>query len=295
MLDGLSQMRPYRARSQRSRHSLLMMLSLSLSLGCVDRGPESRETNYLYQPTPEATDFSFANNGFGGDEGEEIWARLQVMSGLAEIPAFGLKVNETIAVIRMRFRRDGDGWIAEEEMCRTEIQRPDVPSVETTIPDAFIRSIPIESRALITEGDSVRFAYLVSVYGARLKDPERESLPESLDDPRVYDQDGDQAPGITIRSEGILEGEMHLVQRLKTRLTGRRSGDRIEGVLEWSSEESILWGSNPILENPIPQVPNADETLSYFVALKIDPSWQCEEILQQREQLFWVPEGLSID
>ena len=270
-----------------------LSLSLSLSLGCAERGAESRETNYLYQPTPEATDFSFANPGFGGDEGEEVWARLQVMSGLAEIPAFGLKVNETVSVLRMRLRPDGEGWIAEEESCLTEIRRPDVPSVETTIPEAFIRSIPIESRALISEGDAVRFAYLVTVHGARLRDPERDPLPAKLDDPRIYDQDGDQAPGITIRSEGILEGEMHLVQRLKTRLSGRRSGDRIEGTLEWSSEESILWGSNPILESPIPQVPNADASLSYFVALKIEPSWGCEEILQQRETLFWTPEGLT--
>ena len=266
------------------------LLVLALLSGCVERGAGERETNYIYQATPPVTDFSFTQRGdLGGSENEEIWARLEVLSGLAEIPAFGLKVNETISILRLTLQSGEDGLRSVEEVCATEINRPDVPSVQTKIPTAFIRSIPLATRAVLVDGATNRFAYQIVTHGAYLRDPEREALPTEVDDPRVFDQDQDQAPGVTIRSEGLLEGEMHLVQRMKTRLVGEREDDQMEGRIEWSSEESILWGSSPILENPVPMVPNEDPAQSYFVAQRIDPSWTCAEILAQREMLFWDP------
>ena len=198
-----------------------MTLLGALFLGCGADTGNSGTSSY------EPLDVSFVENNDSGTGGvdaevsvEETWARIEVMAGLADLPAFGLKLNLTVSLIRATILDTPDGMMSIEETCGTEIRRPEVPDVLTLIPQAFIDSIPIASRSFRIEDDNVVFGRSVAVNGVHLRDPARDPLPTAADDPRVFDQDQDGQPGLTVQIGGLLEGEVQLVQRTITRLTG---------------------------------------------------------------------------
>ena len=72
------------------------------------------------------------------------------------------------------------------------------------IPDAFVAALPPFTRTgtYVEAGGEHTYAlprfYLVQ--GANLTDEANEALPTAPDDPRVYDQDGDGKPGMTLRA-----------------------------------------------------------------------------------------------
>jgi hypothetical protein len=223
----------------------------------------------------------------GSTNRRETWARIQVMSGLADLPAFGLKLNQVVGFVRFTIDSSPDGLIASEQTCHIEIRRPDVPEVTTLIPDPFIASIPIAKRAFLVDDEgNVIFARTMELHGVHLMDRENDPLPVALDDPRIYDQDQDGKPGLTVQIGGLLEGEVQLVQRNQTRLVGQQEGDRMTGLLEWTSEDSILDASNDLLKIPVPVQRHRDSTLSYFTAVKIPESMSCADIVAEGDAFF---------
>ena len=224
-------------------------------------------------------------------EAPEVWARQHVMIGLAELPAFGIQLSETRTILRTVISRERGVFRSREETCSIEILRPEAEAVQTIIPQTFIESISLFNRALNIEGDQIEYAQLIQVQGAHLRDATADTLPTELDDPRVFDQDQDGQPGLTLLIAGIIEGDLQIVQRLTTQLSGQLNGDRMEGVLTWTTEEPVLNGSNDILNRDVPVVPHP-ELQSYFVGQRVDPSLTCAELVTESASLFWVPETL---
>jgi hypothetical protein len=223
-------------------------------------------------------------DGGQGESGTEYWIRVQVMSGLAELPAFGLKLSETIGFVLSELRTTEDGLYAQEETCAILIRRPEVPDLATIIPDAFVRSIPLALRA-VSGQEEMTFADVVEIHGAHLVDRYNEALPEDATDPRVYDQDQDGKPGVTVQISGILDGDVQLVQRVTSRLSGTRIDDRLTGLVSWSTEDSILSASNPLLEMPIPFTVSESPELSWFVAWRQSGPIDCQEVALNRTAL----------
>ncbi|MEE2756937.1 MAG: hypothetical protein VYA30_09760 [Myxococcota bacterium] len=208
-----------------------------------------------------------------------VWERVQVMSGFAELPAFGLQVSETIGFMRTELIETLDGVIARDETCYIEIYRPDVSEVITRIPAAFVNSIPLIERGVVMEDDDAFvIGEAIEVHGVHLVRPRTEALPDTADDPRVFDQDGDGEPGVTVQIDGILEGAVQLVQRVFTRLVGQRREDVIVGELKWRTEERVLAATNAILLMPVNSEINPDPLRSWFVARRIEPSVDCADI-----------------
>ena len=52
------------------------------------------------------------------------------------------------------------------------------------------------------------------------------------------------------------------------------------------TEEQILEASDPLLAMPVNLTPHADETLSSFVAVRIESADGCAEILENESELF---------
>ena len=179
--------------------------------------------------------------------------------------------------------------ISREETCRIAIDRPEASEVKTTIPQAFVDSIPAFDRALIMEGDTLKFAQVVQVQGAHLKDSNNDTLPTEADDPRVFDQDQDGQPGLTVLVSGLLEGNIQVIQRLTTRLSGEIDGDQMEGILTWKTEEPVLDGSSPILANDLPVTVHPSYQ-SYFMAKRINSEMSCADILAESDTIFWKSE-----
>ncbi|MGC6418660.1 MAG: hypothetical protein ACON3Z_16165 [Bradymonadia bacterium] len=207
------------------------------------------------------------------------WLRVQVLSGFAELPAFGLQVSETIGLIRSDLVATVDGIVAREETCFIIVRRPDVDEVQTVIPPAFLNSIPVLDRYVDDTDGAIALSRAVEIHGAHLTRPLDESLPETIDDPRLFDQDGDGQPGVTVQIDGILEGDVQLVQRVTTRVVGERSQTEMWGTVQWTSEENVLSASNPILSEPIRSEPSQDAQASWFYAKKQADTWSgCDSV-----------------
>ncbi|MGB1250835.1 MAG: hypothetical protein ACPG8W_09505, partial [Candidatus Promineifilaceae bacterium] len=68
----------------------------------------------------------------------------------------------------------------------------------------------------------------------------------------MTDPDGDGNPGLTVRATGLADGEIYVVQRSWTILDGQLAGDRLDGLIEWNSEQIIIGADNPVLLSGAP-------------------------------------------
>jgi hypothetical protein len=169
--------------------------------------------------------------------------------------------------------------------------------VNTTIPDAFLHSLGVTERTARLELVSgldpstgtpslerrIVFRWHTQVLGARLENPENETLPVDAADPRVFDQDDDGHPGMTVRVEimGLISGEVYVVQRNRNRLIGTViSPGFIRGTIEWETEQVILGASSPFLAGGGQGSPDPDPERHFFLARRIDPMFDCADIQQ---------------
>ncbi len=221
------------------------------------------------------------------------WVEWQVLSEFATLPLVGEVVRTSTVTMRVTLDQVGDALDVRWTYCASEIDNGSAIA-STLIPEAFLASLgEVRTVARLDLGVSpVRFAqpWTTEARGCRLEDPETDPLPTSLDDPRVIDQDGDGKPGLTVQVSalGLVEGEVYVVQRVRTRLTGTViSADRIEGLVEWTTEQVTLAASNPVFLGTIPSRPDPVLENSAFVLVRIDPAWTCAEIVDRRTELLF--------
>jgi hypothetical protein len=111
------------------------------------------------------------------------------------------------------------------------------------------------------------------VVGAKLR-RSNDPLPSDPDDPRVFDQDGDGNPGVTIRVEGIVSGDMYIVQRSWTRLEGALLGDgSFGGRLFFGNAQVVLDSTSPFLGDPPSSRPLPN--LSWFRIARLPEDADC--------------------
>ena len=220
------------------------------------------------------------------------WAEMQLLSEYASLPLVGEVLRTSTTILRVTIEQTGSVLAQRWTYCATEIDNGSAIA-STVIPDAFLVSLG-ESAADATLDAShspARFVqpWTTEVRGARLNDPERDSLPTRADDARVVDQDGDGKPGLTVRVSalGIISGEVYVVQRVRTRLVGTLVLlDRIEGLVEWSTEQVTLGATSFLFLSDLPSRPDPIAGNSSFVIQRVDPSWECADILANRDRIF---------
>ena len=225
-----------------------------------------------------------------------VWAMVQINSEIVQIPIVGERTRTTTTRLRLIIERSDDAFSVLEIHCTTNIDDGTM-MVETTIPDAFLHSLGVTERTARLEFASdvnqptddhssiprIVFPWTTQVLGARLKDPENEALPTDVADPRVFDQDNDGHPGMTVRVEimGLIRGEVYVVQRNRNRLVGTVvSPGFIQGTIEWETEQVVLGASSPFLESEGQGIPDPDPKRNFFLAKRIDPALDCADIQQ---------------
>src|SRR5690606_15974902 len=151
--------------------------------------------------------------------------------------------------------------------------------VRTELPLAFRRILPaarLDAR-LERVGAELRLHQGPStvVLGAKLENPRRDPLPTSADDPRVYDQDRDGHPGVTVRVAGVVSGEVYFAQRGVTELRGRREGRVFSGRVHFKTEDAILGASSALLKMRTNTRPDYER--STFRLVPVPPGTTCSE------------------
>ena len=126
-----------------------------------------------------------------------------------------------------------------------------------------------------------------------LPKPLTAKLPQSMEEAQspafkniVYDVDKDGHPGITLKAKGMIDGELHAIQRRVTQFNGKAlSPDRQIGRVN-VVRESIILESDTYLVGEGPRTPaqHPDPKRSWFEAIRIDDQSTCKKVLQLHQQ-----------
>jgi len=225
-----------------------------------------------------------------------VWAMVQITSEIVRIPLVGERTRTTATHLRLIIEQSDDAFSVLETHCATNIDDGTI-MVNTTIPDAFMHSLGVtersahlepvakidQSKGNLSPERRIFFPWNTQVLGARLENPDNETLPTDAADSRVFDQDNDGHPGMTVRVEimGLINGEVYVVQRNRNRLIGTViSAGFIRGTIEWETEQVILGASSPFLASGGQGTPNPDPERNFFLARRIDQMLDCADIQQ---------------
>ena len=221
---------------------------------------------------------------------EGRWAHKLVETSVSDMPLVPKTTSRTVSYLLVDLRQEGDDLQLVTDTCEVEIDNQ-TRLVETILPPAFVRAIPDyvrNGRIVREDGEtSVEIDRQLLVLGARLRVPHSEWLPTEPDDPRVFDQDDDGHPGMTVVMDGILSGKVYLVQRGWDAMKGSvHSEDRISGPVRWDVDHSVL-GATSIFLRKMPDMKTIDgEPESYFELTRIPDDADCRDILKNKSNWF---------
>ena len=220
---------------------------------------------------------------------EGVYAQMVVYAAVNNIPAIGPTPGTTTTIQRVVVQRTDTALVMTAEPCAIEIDNG-TPVIKTIIPPAFLTSLGTSDRtgSLVFSAGQWRFVQdtELQLRGVKLDQPETDALPTDGSDPRVWDQDQDGKPGVTVRITGLTDGEVYVVQRDIHALDGVVQGDFVDGLTEWSVEQVVLGSDNPILNVQTVSTKDPDAKASHFRSTRVSPSTACGTILAQRDQLF---------
>ena len=218
------------------------------------------------------------------------WAREAVRTSVSSPPLIGDVTTTVTSLARIEISQEGQDLDLTVEVC--DIQAvTDNDSARTELPEAFITSVPIMERSatvVAIEGGHMFFSEdHAQVRGAQLSDAQTEPLPVDEDDVRLLDPDGDGHPGLTIRVFGVVDGEMYIVQRIRTSLCGLSTdANRIDGLLEWRLDQVTVDASSFMLDRQTETEPHVDPERHYFRTTRVEPNTTCQDIKERAEQIF---------
>lgn len=219
------------------------------------------------------------------------WAMVQIMPAIATLPFLGDVGLTVIVAAIVDVAQDGTLLTLQDAYCCSEIQM--VPSIlQSAIPERFVASLTPDVRHATLECDDGSWSFhqppVVEVRGARLEDPASDPLPADRFDERVFDQDGDGQPGLTVPVcvAGIVCGETYVVQRLQTELLGWIvDGDTIAGRMTWRSEQNVLAASDLLLTLAYTYTLHPDATRHRFLMVRVDADGGCAAVRGRMSEL----------
>ncbi len=225
-----------------------------------------------------------------GSDLSGVWAQLVVSSQLSDVPFVGRVRQQTISVQRVNIKQNQSAVTLEAQTCALEFDSG-TALVQVSFPERFVNALGIDIKQAQFDQSTLNFVQPRATYlrGVRLQDPERDPLPTDPKDPRIFDQDGDGNPGMTLKASiiGVVNADIYIIQRDWNILRGQlTSSTTLDGLVEWGSEQVILGATNPIFLNANPTFPDPNPTNSFFRSTRVNAETSCEQIRAQRDRLF---------
>jgi hypothetical protein len=255
--------------------------------GDAGDGPGADAGDQMTAPDAAVTDPSLADELEGRIVGDYVMQ--QRVATMQDLPFLGESEGESTSVGIASVRREGDAFVLTERGCRVESASGG--GVTTTIPDAIPRSVPPQDTPLIVyrDGAAIRWQRpeTITLVGVNLTDPASEALPTTSDDPRVWDQDGDGQPGVTVTVSGFASGDIYVVQRQRASYGGTLDGDgRLAALITDASEQSVIGATNPLLNQNIPSTPHPDPQRSRILLVRTTAAYDCDRVIAETGTLF---------
>lgn len=245
---------------------------------------------------PDAASDADVPDADGGEEPVDVpqlagtWANAQVNGSLLNVPMVGVKANRIVSLVLVQMTQNAKTLQVRETVCDIQ-NETDTSLVTTIIPQAFIESMPVEEKETRLVWTGTAWSYEQgqhwALQGVHLDDIVQDPLPTDPADPRVFDQDLDGHPGLTVRVTGMINGDIYVIQRGWNAMLSREfATDRIYGYLTWGNEQVVLDATNEILKNPIESTVDPDPAKSWFEFVRVAPDFTCAELVAQKDALF---------
>ena len=205
-----------------------------------------------------------------------------IMASVTRVPFFGSSKSASKSISLVEIKRDGSTLIQTHKVCEFRVLE-DSKFIKMIFPDKFIAALAQHTYPLQFERDEQGWTYSADLgvetigYKPTGKD---EKLPSTIDDPAVYDWDGDGHPGATLKISIPLlpDGELYVVQRGHSILRGRVfQPGRIEGSIDTRLFEQRVLGAWPGFLNRSPEI-EPDPSASRFTLAQINAGSSCESL-----------------
>jgi hypothetical protein len=231
---------------------------------------------------------------------EGTWGmRLNMAMVTLGLPLLQRQTTNASNLVLIRIRHQaGDRLELTEKLCDlgmtnfSDSGAPPSDLIHVTIPAGFLAALPLVRRSVdlpaAGAGSPWRSDQSLEVRGAALAEPALDPLPSRRDfeadpdDPRFLDQDEDGRVGMTTLTDGVLRGEIYIVQRVRLALDGQVvDADRVEGLVRLVTEERLISSNKPELVYDIQTTVHPDPDRTFFRMQRLAPKASCAEL--QRE------------
>jgi hypothetical protein len=205
-----------------------------------------------------------------------------ILASVTRLPFFGISRSASRSVSLIEIRSNGAGLLQAHEVCDFRVLQNSA-MIKMVFPDKFVAALAKHSYPIQVEKDGQGWRYRADLGIERIgykPVPGESLLPTKLDDPAVYDWDGDGHPGATLKITVPLlpDGELYVVQRGQSILNGRITGrGRIEGSIDVRSFEHRVLGAWPGFLNRSPEIV-PDPAASRFSIIPIPQDSTCETL-----------------
>ena len=202
------------------------------------------------------------------------------ISTAAHIPVLGDTVVETERVNLVRIVEQDGEILQHHKPCTVEAESQQLIG-ETTIPDAFVKSLPSKTYPVSLSWDGVTWTYAADLQPERMGYAESATrMPTKLDDADVKDTDVDGEPGVTITIRVPVFGavDAYLVQDAHTLLeAGVVGAETITGQANVQLlEQNIIGASNPLFATQPTVTPVAERNT--FVLERVPDGSSCLDL-----------------
>ena len=219
-----------------------------------------------------------------------------VTTGKIDLPVVGEKTPQghILFLLTRQWNNDKGYYNRKARMCNGT--SGSIFGITTEVSAKGYQGIPpSHSKLRVNEKhDTLSIKNEIFLWGMKnLPKPLTAKLPQSMAEAQspafkniVYDVDKDGHPGITLKAKGMIDGELHAVQRRVTQFNGKAlSPDRQVGLVD-VVRESIILESDTYLVGEGPRTPaqHPDPKRSWFEAIRIEDKSTCKKVLQLHKQ-----------
>ena len=210
-----------------------------------------------------------------------------IMASTTRIRFFGTSRSASKSVSLLDIRREGGGLVQSHKVCDFRVLE-DSAMIKMVFPEKFIAALSNHAYPIQLAKDTQGWRYRADLGLERIGykgGADDGKVPTKIDDPVVYDWDGDGHPGATLKLSVPLlpDGELYVVQRGHSILNGRMTQPgNIEGAIEYKTFEQRVLGARPSFLNQSPEiVPDPKE--SRFSITPLPPGSTCETVKKSQD------------
>jgi hypothetical protein len=206
-----------------------------------------------------------------------------IMASTTKIPFFGTSKSASKSISLVEIRHDGNGLIQNHRVCDFRVLE-DSRMIKMIFPEKFIAALGTHTYPIQLEKDAQGWRYRADLGVERIgyrNSGTEDNLPSKIDDPAVFDWDGDGHPGATLKISVPLlpDGELYVVQRGQSILSGRLvQPGRIEGNIDVRNFEQRVLDAWPRFLAKSPEIA-PDPKESRFTLTAIAAGTTCTALM----------------